>query len=205
MNRVHPFYYCYNVDFDIPSSIPRNLPDHARGLSFLSANVRTITAKMTLLKQELSSSLHTLPEDQRQSVFDTYDSIGQDLHSLISDWQSGRADLVALLSPPGPSPKDDTESTADSGIGISIPETEPQKRESCGDWGVSFSSPISSDLDDINEAIVEGLAKGRGGLTRAERIEKARREREELAERKRIAEDRAQWMGELKDVLDKRR
>lgn len=188
------------------------MSNHTRGLSSLSSNIKTITAKLAILKQEVSSSLSSIPESSRQSVFDTYDSIGQDLHSLLNDWQSGRDDLIRLFSSEDV-PQETEGSIADSGLGVSVAESFDlvKKRDSCGDWGVAFPripSPPPGELEDIfEEAVVEGTAKGRVGmnLTRAERIEKARKERDEIAERKRIAEERGRWVGELKNVLGRRR
>lgn len=56
--------------------------------------------------------------------------------------------------------------------------------------------------------VLEGMARGRmmgGLLSRGERIEKMRKEREEKEERKKMAEERGRWVGELKDVLGRRR
>jgi len=159
---------------------------------------------MSLLKQDLSQSLTNMPEQSRQSVFDTYDSIGQDLHSLLNDWQSGRTDLIRLLQPDLTNEVD--ESIADSGLGVSLAETDRRsKRDSCGDWGVAFPSPTTPELDDIFEEpeVLEGTALGMR-LSRQERIEKSRREREENVERKKMLEERTRWVGELKDVLRKR-
>jgi hypothetical protein len=169
---------------------------------------------MSLLKQEITTSLSSIPESSRQSVFDTYDSIGQDLHSLLNDWQSGRNDLILLFSHENTLPTEPEESIADSGIGVSINESivdATKKRDSCGDWGVAIPripSPVPPELVEIfEEGVVEGTAKGRIriNLTRAERIENARKERDEIAERKRIAEERGRWVGELKNVLGQRR
>ena len=167
---------------------------------------------MALLKQDVTSSLSSIPESSRQSVFDTYDSIGQDLHALLNDWQTGRSDLIRLFSPQDAALPETDESVADSGLGVSLAESiDPvKKRDSCGDWGVAFPSVISPsrELEDIfEEDVLEGTAKGKTGtgLTRTERIEKARKEREDLVERKRIAEERGRWVGELKNVLGQRR
>jgi hypothetical protein len=167
---------------------------------------------MALLKQDVTSSLRDIPEQSRQGVFDTYDSIGQDLHSLLEDWQSGRQDLIRLLQPPHPQTPDVDESVADSGLGVSVAETD-RKRDSCGDWGPAFaaaSPSIGGELEDIfeeaiEEKVVEGTAMGRTILGRAERIEKARREREEAGERRRLIEEQGRWVGELKDVISRRR
>jgi hypothetical protein len=168
---------------------------------------------MSLLKQDVSSSLQSIPESSQQSVFDTYDSIGQDLHSLLHDWQSGRNDLIRLLSPRNDTPEPD-ESIADSGLGVSIAESNDntRKRDSCGDWGIAFarvSSPAPGELEGISEEteVLEGTAKGRMGslLSRSERIEKMRKERDEIAEKRKMVEERGRWMGELKDVLGNRR
>ena len=200
--------------FEIPQpmKVKWNWSDHTRGLSSLSSSIRTITAKMSLLKQDVISSLSELPEASRQSVFDTYDSIGQDLHSLLNDWQSGRSDLISLLHPPPPTETDHDEgSVADSGLGVSIASTErARKRDSCGDWGVVFSPRVDSSIPEMEgifeEEILEGTALGRMVRgTREERIEKVRIERESMAERKRIAEENGRWVGELKDVLGRRR
>ena len=106
----------------------------------------------------------------------------------------------------------DTGSFADSGIGESVTENGGRsKRDSCGDWGIAIPSPVmGSELDEIveEETVVEGLAKGRvlsgiSGVSRQERIERMRRDREERETKKRIAEERGLWVGELKDVLGK--
>jgi hypothetical protein len=187
-------------------------PDHTRGLTSLSTNIKTLTAKMALLKSDLQSSLPTTPTDSRPQIFETYDSIGQDLHALLADWQSGRADLLRLFE------DEDDGSVADSGMGTSIADYDPlNKRVSCGDWGihvprtqspVPLLSPQSPDLPEIEEeGVFEGVARGRvqsGVLSRAERIERARREREAEGERKRVVSERGRWVGELKDVLVRR-
>lgn len=178
---------------------------------------------MALLKQDVTSTLGEIPESSRQSVFDTYDSIGRDLHSLLSDWQSGRTDLINILTPHQP-PHDQSntpeppESIADSGLGISVDESNVpfSKRNSCGDWGPAFHDGVMGgppELEDIDEEIagekvVEGLAVGRMAgmaITRAERIERAKREREESGERRRVEEEKGRWVGELKDVLGQRK
>lgn len=190
-----------------------NWSDHTRGLSSLSSSIKTITAKMSLLKQDVTTSLTQLPESSRQSVFDTYDSIGQDLHSLLNDWQSGRSDLISLLNPPPPTENDHDEgSIADSGLGVSIASTDRvrNKRDSCGDWGVAFSPRVDSPVVEMEgiceEEVLEGTALGRSTAgNREERIERVRREREVVLERKRIAEENTRWVGELKDVLGRRR
>jgi hypothetical protein len=216
MNKVLSAFNLANVVFDIPEPVTgrTSLPDHTRGLSSLSSNIKTISAKMALLKQDVTASLSSIPESSRQSVFDTYDSIGQDLHSLLNDWQSGRSDLIRLFSSEDTGPPEIEGSIADSGLGVSIAESHEhaRKRDSCGDWGVAFprvSSPPPAELQDISEEedVLEGMAKGRMGtnLTRAERIEKARKDRDEVAERKRIAEERGRWVGELKNVLVQRK
>lgn len=168
---------------------------------------------MALLKQDVTSSLTSIPESSRQNVFDVYDSIGQDLHSLLNDWQSGRTDLIRLFSAREVVPLEKEDSVADSGIGTSVIESSDmaRKHDSCGDWGVIFPRPMSpvptEPQDNFEEDVVEGTAKGRSSLklTREERILKAKKEREEVEERKRIAQERIRWVGELKDVLGQRR
>ena len=210
------------VEFEIPQAVMTgrtvNVTDHTRGLTSLSSNIRTLSAKMALLKSEMTASLANLPESSRNTIFETYDSIGQDLHVLLTDWSSGRTDLLRLF----PTQSDDDTladevegSVTDSGFGTSVAETyDPlNKRISCGDWGINtprVNSPISADeLADIDEeaGIFEGTARGRmnsGVLSRADRIERARREREEALERKRIAVEQNRWVNELKDVLVRR-
>lgn len=175
---------------------------------------------MSLLKQDVASTLHAIPESSQQSVFDTYDSIGQDLHSLLHDWQSGRNDLIRLLSPQNHDHPEPDESIADSGLGLSIADTNDpgaaRKRDSCGDWGIALARVASptpqGELVGISEEetveVLEGMARGRmmgGLLSRGERIEKMREEREEKEEKKKMAEERGRWVGELKDVLGRRR
>jgi hypothetical protein len=204
---------------------------HTRGLTSLSTTIKTLAAKMTLLKSDIQNTLSALPESSRPAIFETYDSIGQDLHSLLNDWQSGRVELLRLL------PDDDErttaeidESIADSGVGTSIPEYDPwNKRVSCGDWGIFMAatrvaSPVLSSAEGMMGEVAEDLAgeeetgvfegtargqllgaqSGGGVLSRVERIERARRERDEVLERKRITLERTRWVGELKDVLGRR-
>lgn len=230
------------VVFELPPQNSAETSTHTRGLTSLSTSIRTLTAKMSLLKQDLSSTLTSIPDTSKQSVFDTYDSIGQDLHSLLQDWQSGRNDLINLLSPSsqGEGQEDgetdgdmvvDSQSVADSGLGISVASnrddsvrgiTSRNKRDSCGDWGVAFPSPRleTPDLEDIFEeppapqvlvgtalgkSRTSGIAGGGGKESRGERIERMRKEREELEERKRMREESGRWVGELKDVLGRRK
>jgi hypothetical protein len=202
--------------FEIPSVTTHrtNQAFNARGLSSLSSNIKSINAKLVLLKQDLTSTMSSVSDGSQQSVFDVYDSIGQDLNSLLDDWNSGRNELIHLLNPqsgPNLELERDRETMEDSGLGVSVSETEEsRKRDSCGDWGFgSIPSPIRGDLQESFEedVVLEGTAKGRNAstnLTRAQRIEKTRKEREDLAEKKRLTEERRRWLGELKDVLDRR-
>jgi hypothetical protein len=70
---------------------------------------------MSLLKSELSSSLPTIQPDSRPQIFETYDSIGQDLHVLLEDWQTGREDLLRLFAE-----EEEVCSVADLGVGTSV-------------------------------------------------------------------------------------
>ena len=117
---------------------------------------------------------------------------------------------------------DDLQSVADSGVGVSVSSqrggfNSRSKRDSCGDWGVTFGSPRieTPDLENIFEereleSVLIGTALGRDktgarGENRHTRIERMKREREEEFERRRIREESGRWVGELKDVLGRRR
>jgi len=118
---------------------------------------------------------------------------------------------------------DDIQSITDSGLGNSVSSqrggfNSRSKRDSCGDWGVTFGSPRieTPDLENIFEereleSVLIGTALGRDkssggkGESREARIERMKREREEEFERRRIREESGRWVGELKDVLGRRR
>jgi Mysoin-binding motif of peroxisomes len=213
-----------NVVFEPAELVSQSRLDHSRGLTALSTSLRLSSAKLSLLTNELASLLPNLPPADTDSLLTSYDSLGNDLHSLLDSWTLGRESLTHRTSSPG---RDfDEGSICDSGLGVSLPDiiSEKRKRDSCGDWGLG-PQPILHELTGITEepdpsettsaedslageSVLEGTAVGRltgvsfaRGTSRAERIERARREREEGMLRRKVEEERRRWVGELKDVL----
>jgi len=71
-----------------------------RKLTNLSSGIRSLQAKMTLLREESNAALARADDltDLGPSLRTHYESIGQDIQSLVQDWETGRSILSQSIS-----------------------------------------------------------------------------------------------------------
>ncbi|BFZ62189.1 hypothetical protein YB2330_003271 [Saitoella coloradoensis] len=205
------------------------LKTHIRGISALSHTLRSVTAKMHIVREDSARLLQGNPEpDSQEELLSQYDSIGQDLRSLMADWEKGRPSLTNLFSKSSlQSPTLEPASPSGSMPGLSVSNTTETEevaptlrakrspRPRPDSWMISVGAPsplgLYTDDDDDKEKVFEAIAedprqKLREGPrpTRAERIEQMKKDREAAEIQKKDREVGKNVVLELKDVLELR-
>lgn len=157
-----------------------------------------------------------------------YDSIGSDLHALMTEWESGRAMLIMSIDKQG----GDTTSSRNSLISPILPTTDMLEGDTPrNSWGIlsptaenleavvklrekenctSGAQPSEEELDDSKtEIIFEGVAepknvRQKSTMTQEERIRKVQEERVRTMEERKKAETGVNLVKELNSVLANR-
>ncbi|KAI1078325.1 Mysoin-binding motif of peroxisomes-domain-containing protein [Whalleya microplaca] len=210
-------------DFQIPKS-PRSpeTPGHdrwrhqVRRLNSMTMNIRSVQAKLHLLREESSKSLNEADDitDLGPMFLAQYDSIGQDLRDLMEAWQIGKQSLVSgidrnekRLSSMGSTLMSPTSTFSGRTIAEedenSTDEHEPGVAEALkqlnGDSSPAELMPIEPE---VFEAI--SIPRPRSMLTREERIAKMKEDRKNKAIAKTRSEYKNGFMEELSGVLKSR-
>jgi len=205
------------------------LRSQLRKLNTLSQSVRGLQAKMQVLREETDRALQTSFDmsDFGPTLLAQYDSIGNDVRSLSTEWESGRILLALTLdrqqsdkgSPALSALRSPTNmSTANTLIGGNSPRSsgfwdEPmspfaisRKRISMGGSSYTAGSDLatSDNEEEVFEAVSEPPTKMRSRLTREERILKVQEERSRAAAQRFEREASANMVKELQNVLDAR-
>jgi len=188
-----------------------------RKLNSLSTGIRGLQAKLQLLREESDRVLDSSTDisELGGELMSQYESIGIDLRELMIVWEEGKAALAlgidrnekrlssisTLLSP----------TTSLSGL-TTVEESNSHdafrilngdKESSRSPSSVGFSSPGDADAEDVVfEAVA--LPRPRSLLTREERIQKMRDERERRADAKERADATRGMMKELEMVINLR-
>lgn len=193
-----------------------------RKISVLSQGIRTLQAKMALLREE-SEKVFEESDDQTDlapNLMKQYDSIGTDLQTLMEDWQAGKAALASSIDR-----HERRISMASSGLrsptislgGATAVEDGSGSGGSPADAlraltgeGVSMfvgdrSSMISTASDD-DGIVFEGLAipRTRTLLSREERIAKMHEDRVRQAEQRDKRQSNTNMIRELQSVINLR-
>ncbi|KAI1660179.1 Mysoin-binding motif of peroxisomes-domain-containing protein [Daldinia decipiens] len=205
-------------DFQIPKT-PRSpeTPSHdrwrhqVRRLNSMTMNIRSVQAKLHLLREESSKALNEADDitDLGPLFMAQYDSIGQDLRDLMEAWQTGKASLASgidrnekRLSSMG--------STLMSPLSTMSGRTIAEEDENSQDEGVADaykkltggSSPPSEPEPEVFEAI--SVPRPKSLFTREERIIKMREDRKSREIAKAKAEAQRGMMRELQGVLERK-
>ncbi|CUS09056.1 unnamed protein product [Tuber aestivum] len=183
-----------------------------RKLNSLSQALRGLQAKMHVLREESDRTLKESTDlvDFGPDLLIHYDSIGADLHALVSEWEDGRTFLAMSLdrnasSPPSKSPG--------SVSGTTLIGDTPRNSLLLGNGGTGWAddagfglfSPTTEDREHLSEdeQVFEAVAepRPRSMMTRDERILKVQEERVRIAEHKKKAEAGLALQRELQAVL----
>jgi hypothetical protein len=188
-----------------------------RKLNSLSTGIRGLQAKLQLLREESDRVLDSSTDitELGGELMSQYESIGMDLRELVTVWEEGKAALAlgidrnekrlssvsSLLSP----------TTSLSGL-TTVEESDPQdalrilngeKDSSRSPSSAGFSSAGDADAEEVVfEAVA--LPRPRSLLTREERIQRMRDERERRAEAKERADATKGMLKELEMVINLR-
>ncbi|KAI0385782.1 Mysoin-binding motif of peroxisomes-domain-containing protein [Hypomontagnella monticulosa] len=212
-------------DFQIPKT-PRSpeTPSHdrwrhqVRRLNSMTMNIRSVQAKLHLLREESSKTLNEADDisDLGPLFMAQYESIGQDLRDLMEAWQSGKASLASgidrnekrlssigstLMSPistmSGRTITEEDENSTD--------EREPGVADALKKLNGDSSPPSELDMTiepEVFEAI--SIPRPKSLLTREERIVKMREDRKAKEIAKAKAEAHRGMMRELQGVLERK-
>ncbi|KAL7628584.1 hypothetical protein AAE478_000099 [Parahypoxylon ruwenzoriense] len=212
-------------DFQLPKT-PRSpeTPSHdrwrhqVRRLNSMTMNIRSVQAKLHLLREESSKALNEADDisDLGPLFMAQYDSIGQDLRDLMEAWQTGKASLASgidrnekRLSSMGST----LMSPASTMSGRTIAEEdensldghEPGVADALRKLNGDSSPPTEPEIliePEVFEAI--SIPRPRSMLTREERIIKMREDRKSKEIAKAKAEAQRGMMRELQGVLERK-
>ncbi|KAF4555988.1 Hypothetical protein D9617_2g059550 [Elsinoe fawcettii] len=205
-------------EFAVPPSPKHPKPSsdriktQVRKISNLSTGIRSLQAKMTLLREESNAAVSSADDltDLGPTLMSQYESIGADIHALLADWESGKNALntniikherrISMASSGLRSPA----SGSFSGL-ASVEEGGPADalRALNGDCDGSLSPRSSMPSTPGDEEVFEAIAlpKQRSMLTREERIKNMQEERIRAEERREARESGMNMLKELRSVI----
>jgi hypothetical protein len=203
-----------------PHSAPGrdNMRSQVRKISALSSGIRSLQAKMQVLREETKSSIESSDDltDLGPNLMAQYDSIGTDLKDLMQAWENGKASLqtnitrqekrlssisnISGLRSPVSSLGGLTAVDED---GDGSPANALRLLSGDGDGMASKRSSIATTPSEEGEAVFEAIAmpKKRSSLTREERITQMHNERERRTSLMAKREANTNMMKELENVI----
>jgi len=204
-----------------PHSAPArdNMRSQVRKISALSSGIRSLQAKMHVLREETNKSIESSDDltDLGPNLMAQYDSIGTDLRDLMQAWEAGKASLQSNITR-----QEKRLSLVSNASGLRSPvsslggltavdedgDGSPANalRLLSGDGGdimASKRSSIATSVSDEGEAVFEAIAmpKKRSSLTREERITQMHQERERRTSLMARREANTSMMKELENVI----
>ncbi|PTU23321.1 hypothetical protein P175DRAFT_0508025 [Aspergillus ochraceoroseus IBT 24754] len=201
-----------------PSPLPTASPGKERlraqyrKLNSLSQGIRTLHAKMHVIKEMSSADMDRSDTREMESTLVAqYESIGADIRGLLQEWEAGKSTLLnsfdreshALRSrpPSGLSPVSPTPSLG----GTTAVEGSPADALRALNGDSRPVSGIIQNLDDVEE-VLEAVAlpsrTKRVSLTREERIARVKEDRARQAAARELLEARLEQASLLKRVVD---
>ncbi len=182
-----------------------------RKLGNLSQGIRSLQAKMRLLRDESDRTLDESEEASQSgnNLLTQYDSIGSDLKDLMHEWEQGRAALAMALERNGHSrsvslakigsPLSPTLSLG----GTTAVEGSPHEAQPVNGLLKAQRSRSSTTTSSSGEEIFEAIAlpRQRSTLTREERIAKMREDRMKQAIATEKAHSNTHMLKELETVI----
>nr|POF19994.1 hypothetical protein CFP56_52243 [Quercus suber] len=191
------------------------LRGQVRKISMLSTGIRSLQAKMQILREETNRSLEQSEDltDLGPSLMAQYESIGVDLRDLTQAWEAGKLSLQSNISK-----HERRISLASSGLRSPVSSlggltAVDEDNSSASDDAVrtlssgtlsnrSSMATNPSDIEEIFEAIA--MPKQRSTLTREERLLKMQDERERQAALRAKRESSTTMLRELESVINLR-
>ena len=198
-----------------------------RRISTLSTGIRSLQAKLYLLREESTRALSDSVSDQElvqvtAPLREQYDGLGTDLQALMHAWEAGKQALARdisrherrmsqplsplatkFLSRPGSPDSSDGLGSQTKQTDLFPPIHSPGR--------APLSPPVTDDgrsdvsvEDEVFEAISSPRIRERSTLSREERILKAREERERLAMNREKGEASTEMVKELQSVMKMR-
>ncbi|GAB5591486.1 hypothetical protein Unana1_06386 [Umbelopsis nana] len=175
-------------------------------LASLQQQLRTLQAKMFLCHEDAQRVGDEESGESRSRITQQFMSMSQDFDMMMKEWQQGQEALRKLLNPE-PDTQIDVEAIAEDTV---HKDTEPivtahGEQEPVIGSEEQFDLPTPSRAQ-IFETVAElvNTEKARSKLSRAERIAKAKAQREKEVKDKDEKVDSQKMVHELKDVLGRR-
>lgn len=201
-----------------PTPGRENLRNSVRKLSGLSQGIRGLQAKMQVLREETNKSLEDTEDvtELGAHLMVQYDSIGADLRSLISAWESGRNALalnierherrISQASSSGlrsPVPSLGGLTAVDEGQGSPSDALRALNGEMLS---LQQSAPLSDLGSNSDEEVFEAIAipKTRLTMSREERMQKMQADRARQANARETREASNNMLRELESVINLR-
>ena len=183
-----------------------------RKLNSLTTGIRGLQAKLTLLREESDRSLNQADDvsELGPNLLAQYDSIGQDLKTLMHAWEEGRAALASgidrnekrlssISTVLSPTISLSGLTTVDEGGALEALRALTGESPSPSTAGFS---PREPDSEEVFEAVA--LPRPRSLFTREERLAKMKEDRERKAEAREHAEANRGMLRELEMVINLR-
>lgn len=204
-------------DFTIPrearlSARPagERLRTQVRKITDLSQGIRSLQAKMALMREESSKAIEESDDltDLGPNLLAQYESIGADLKILMQAWENGKASLANNIDK-----QERRISQASSGFrspaaslgGLTAVEEGGPADALRALTGESKSNRSSLALEGSDEEVFEGMSlsvpRQRSSLTREERIAKMQEERVRQAEMREKRDSGTSMIRELQSVM----
>lgn len=197
-----------------PTPGRERLRNSVRKLSGLSQGIRSLQAKMQILREESHKSLEESEDitELGTHLMAQYDSIGTDLKNLVQAWEAGRSALALNIDR-----HERRISQASSGLRSPVPSLggltavdEGSPSEALRALNGDLSSPqqsappsVGSNSDDeVFEAIA--IPKKRMSMTREERMQKIQEDRQRQASLREQREASTNMLKELESVINLR-
>jgi hypothetical protein len=202
-----------------PHSAPGrdNMRSQVRKISALSSGIRSLQAKMQVLREETNRSIESSDDltDLGPNLMAQYDSIGTDLKDLMQAWEAGKASLQSNITR-----QEKRLSFVSNASGLRSPVSSLGGLTAVDEDGDGSPANalrlLSGDVDDMaskrssigttsdeSEAVFEAIAmpKKRSSLTREERITQMHQERERRTSLMARREANTSMMKELENVI----
>lgn len=198
----------------LPSASPSkdNVRAQARRLNSLSQGVRALHAKMHIISEETNANLErSNSNDIEPALLSQYDSIGNDIRSLLEEWEAGKAAiansqdrLTAIDNSRPPSTILPMSPTPSLG-GTTAVEGSPTDALKALNGDFRPDLLHSFDDEEIFEAVVLPASRNkRASLTRDERLARVREDRVRQATAREKADANTNMLKELEMVIKQR-
>lgn len=200
----------------LASPRPGSLASRSYALGFMNmtSTLRRTQAKLLMLRSQALK----LEGEGLSGLAGQYNSLGADIRALLDDWEQGRALFRDHGSSPAVTPFTVSACAFSPSLASSMPtlsqdtsndddrrsDGSPSRGSGVGDWGNPLTPQRQQQKQFVFETFGQLPRPGHTVLSRQERIELMRREREDAAKRALESRSRGSMVSELKDVLVRR-